>query len=344
MEKANLDWSNLPFGYMKTDFHLEYYYKNGKWSEAKVVEKDTIELSMAATSLHYGQEAFEGLKAYEHKDGSVSLFRPEENARRLQKSAEKLIMVAPPEELFLEAMEKIVQLNKRFVPPYGTGAALYIRPLLIGISGMLGVQPSNEYLFLVFASPVGPYFKEGLKPLKFKIEEKMKRAAPGGTGDVKVGGNYAASLRVSRAARAEGFKEVIYTDAETNQYLDESGPANFFAISKDGTAYITPKSETILPSITNKCLMYLAEHDLGLRVENRPVKVDEIFDFSEAGCCGTAAVITPIESLSFRDDTIVYAKDGKVGPVSQRLYDRLTGMQVGDVEDKFGWSRKVKLD
>ncbi len=342
MDKANLDWSNLPFGYVKTDFHVESYYKDGKWSSLQTMEKDTIELSMAATCLHYGQEAFEGLKVFEHKDGTVSVFRVDENALRLQRSARKLVMQEVPQDLFIEAVEKVVQLNKRFIPPYGTGATLYIRPLLLGISGRLGVQPSEEYLFLVFASPVGPYFKEGLKPLKFKIEEKMKRAAPGGTGDVKVGGNYAASLRVTRQAQKEGFKEVVYLDAATNQYLDESGPANFFGITKDGK-YITPKSETILPSITNKSLMHLAEHDLGMTVENRPVRVEEIHHLAEAGCCGTAAVITPIKSLTYQGETITYCETDEVGPYSKKLYDLLTSIQVGDVPDKYGWNRKIDI-
>lgn len=343
MDKANLDWGNLPFGYIKTDFHVEYYFKDGKWSDAKTVEKDTIEISMASTCLHYGQEAFEGLKAYTHKDGKVTVFRVEENARRLQNSAKKLLMEPVPEEIFIEAVEKVVQLNKRFIPPYGKGAALYIRPLLLGISGMLGVQPSKEYLFLVFASPVGPYFREGLKPTKFYIEEEMKRAAPGGTGDVKVGGNYAASLRVTQKAHEMGYKEVLYLDAKENLYLEESGPANFFGITKDNK-YITPKSETILPSITNKSLMAIAGQELNLTVEQRPVKVTEIFDFTEAGCCGTAAVISPIKSITYRDRTVTYCEGDEVGPVSRKLYDTLTALQVGDYPDNFGWNHEIKID
>ena len=342
MEKVNLDWSKLPFGYMKTDAHLEYYFKDGKWSEGKVVEKDTIEISMAASCLHYGQEAFEGMKAYEHKDGTVSLFRPDENARRLQSSARKLLMQEVPEDLFIEAVERTVRANRRFIPPYGTGASLYIRPLLIGITGLLGVKPADEYLFLVFASPVGPYFKEGIKPLKFRIEEKMKRAAVGGTGDVKVGGNYAASLRVTKKAHDEGYTEVIYLDNEKSEYLDESGPANFFGISKDNK-YITPKSDTILPSITNKSLMTLAE-DLGMGVERRQVHVKEIFDFDEAGCCGTAAVISPIKSLVFQGKTKLYCETDEPGPKSMGLYHLLTSIQNGDAEDKHGWNHIVKMD
>lgn len=343
MERTNLDWGNLPFGYMKTDYHLEYYFKDGKWSEAKIVEKDTIELSMAASCLHYGQEAFEGLKAHQHKDGKVTVFRPDENGRRIIRSAKKILMAEPPLELFLDAVQKIVQLNKRFIPPYGSGASLYLRPLLIGTTGLLGVKPADEYLFLMFASPVGPYFKEGLKPISLYVEEEMKRAAPGGTGDVKVGGNYAASLRVSKKVRDLGYKEVLYLDAVENEYVDESGPANFFGISKDGN-YITPASESILPSITNMSLMILAKEEFGIEVEKRPVHVDEVFNFTEAGCCGTAAVITPVKSITYRERTVTFTESDEAGPVSQKLYNKLTGIQKGEEEDKFNWNMEIKLD
>ncbi len=340
--KANLDWKNLTFGYNPTDCHLEYYFKDGKWSEAKVVEEDILHLNMSSTCLHYGQEAFEGLKAFEHKDGKVTVFRPEENARRMIKSAEKILMEPFPEEMFLDAVQKVVQLNKKYIPPYGQGASLYIRPLLIGISGLLGVSPSSEYLFVVFVSPVGPYFKGGMKPIDLCVEEEMKRAAPGGTGDVKVGGNYAASLRVSKKVRDMGYKEVLYLDALQNRYLDESGPANFFGITKD-YKYVTPQSESILPSITNKSLMELAEKELGLTVEQRPVDVEEIFGFTEAGCCGTAAVITPVRSITYRDKKASYT-DTEPGPVAQKLYNKLTAIQLGDEEDKYGWNMEVRVD
>jgi len=342
LERANLDWPNLHFGYTPTDYHLECYYKDGKWSETKVVQKDTVELSMAASCLHYGQEAFEGLKIFEHKDGTVSSFRPEENARRMIRSAEKLLMAPPPEELFLSMVEKVVQLNKRYIPPYGSGAALYVRPLLIGTSGLLGVKPATEYLLLMFATPVGPYFKGGLKPIKLFVEREMKRAAPGGTGDVKVGGNYAASLRVSKKVRDLGYNEVLYLDAVEDEFVDESGPANFFGITKDNK-YVTPDSESILPSITNMSLMVLAEKELGLSVEKRPVHVGEVFDFTEAGCCGTAAIITPVKSITYRGRTITYTDKDEAGPVSQNLYDKLTAIQLGDEEDKFGWNYKIDL-
>lgn len=341
MGKANLDWSNLTFAYTPTNCHLEYYYKNGQWSEAKIVEQDTISLPIAATCLHYGQEAFEGLKAFEHKDGSVSVFRPEENARRMISSAQRLLMAEPPEELFLSAVEKIVKLNKEFIPPYGSGAALYIRPLLIGISGILGVKRSEEYLFLVFASPVGPYFKEGLKPITLYVEEKLKRAAPGGTGNVKVGGNYAASLIVSKKVKEMGYNEVLYLDAVHNKYIDESGPANFFGITED-KKYITPESESILPSITNKSLMVLAG-ELGLNVEQRPMPVDEIFNLKEAGCCGTAAVITPVKSITYRDKTVTYIEGDQIGEYSLQLYNKLRAIQLGEEADIHGWNYKIEL-
>jgi len=343
MEKANLDWKNLPFAYMKTDSHLEYRFENGKWSSAKIVEKDTIELNMSASCLHYGQEAFEGLKAHQHKDGKVTVFRPDENGKRMIKSAKKILMAEPPVELFLEAVEKIVQLNQRFIPPYGMGASLYLRPLLIGTTGLLGVKPASEYMFLLFAAPVGPYFKEGLKPIELCVEEDMKRAAPGGTGDVKVGGNYAASLRVSKKVRDMGYQEVLYLDAVDKEFIDESGPANFFGITKESN-YVTPNSESILPSITNMSLMTLAKEEFGMTVEKRPVNVNEVFDFREAGCCGTAAVITPVKSITYRDRTITYTETDEAGPVTQKLYNKLTGIQVGDEEDQFGWNMEIKLD
>ncbi|MCB0282890.1 MAG: branched-chain amino acid aminotransferase, partial [Calditrichaeota bacterium] len=274
MGKANLNWKELSFGYMKTNCHLEYYFKDGKWSDAKIVEDDKITLSMASTCLHYGQECFEGLKVFEDKNGNALLFRGEQNAQRMIRSAKKLLMEPVPEEMFLDAIHTLVKLNKEFIPPYGSGSSLYIRPLLIGVSGMIGVKPSQEYLFLVFCSPVGPYFKSGLKPIRLMVEESMDRAAPDGIGDVKAGGNYAAGLRASKKAHDNGFSEVLYLDAKHKKYIDESGPANFFAISHDGK-YITPKSNSILASITNDSLMILAE-DMGLEVEKRKVSIDEL--------------------------------------------------------------------
>ncbi len=342
MERANLDWENLTFQYVKTDYHLEYYFKDGKWSEAKIVEGDTIQLHMAATALHYGQECFEGLKAFEQADGTISVFRPEENAKRMINSAQKILMEPFPEDKFLEAVTKVVQLNRRFIPPYGTGASLYIRPLLLGTSGIVGVKPSHEYVFLIFVTPVGPYFKGGLKPIRLMVIEDIDRAAPFGTGDVKVGGNYAAGMRATKKAKEHGFDEVLYLDARHKKYIDESGPANFFGITKDNK-YVTPKSTSILPSITNKSLQVIAQ-DLGMTVERRPVDVEEIFDFKEAGCCGTAAVISPVKSITYRDREAVYLQDDQVGEVCHKLYDQLRGIQLGTVEDKYGWNFKIPMD
>jgi branched-chain amino acid aminotransferase len=341
VERANLDWSNLTFSYTDTGKHLEYYYKNGKWQPVKVVNKSTIELSIAATCLHYGQAAFEGLKVFEQKDGTISCFRPEENAKRIYKSSEKILMQPPPQEIFLEAVEKITQLNKEYIPPYGSGAALYIRPLMIGISGLIGVKPAQDYLFLVFATPVGPYFKEGLKPITLCVEEEMKRAAKGGTGDVKVGGNYAASLRVTQKVRDLGYNEVLYLDSVESKYLDESGPANFFGITKDNK-YVTPLSSSILPSVTNMSLMQIAK-DMGMEVERRPVEVTEIETFSEAGCCGTAAVITPVKSITYRGNTVTYCKDNQPGSKTKLLYDRLTQIQLSQIEDTHHWNYKINI-
>ncbi len=344
MERANLDWGNLIFSYTKTDCHLEYTFSDGNWDDGVVKEKDRLDLSIAATCLHYGQECFEGVKVFEHKDGKVSVFRVEENARRMIRSAKKIKMAPFPEEKFIDAVKRIVRLNKRFIPPYGTGASLYVRPLLIGTSPRLGVQPAEEYKFIIYVTPVGPYFKEGLKPIKLYAEESMDRAAPDGVGDVKVGGNYAASLRVSDKVKSMGYKEVLYLDAKTKKYIDESGPANFFGITKD-EKYVTPQSPSILPSITNNSLMKLAENNLALTVEQRPVRVEEIFDFTEAGCCGTAAIITPVFSITYRDKTATYLKEGEAsGPVSHKLYSTLTGIQLGDIEDKYGWNTIIGID
>lgn len=342
MERANLDWGKLSFGYMKTDFHVEYRFSNGKWDAGREVADDQINLNIAATCLHYGQQAFEGLKAFEHKDGRVSVFRVEENARRMINSAEKILMAPVPEEIFIAAVERVVRLNRRFIPPYGRGASLYVRPLLIGTSGLVGVKPASEYLFMIFVTPVGPYFKTGLKPIRLYVEESMDRAAPDGVGDVKVGGNYAASLRVSKKARDLGYNEVLYLDARHKRYLDESGPANFFGITED-RRYVTPNSNSILPSITNKSLQVLAEKELNMKVEKRQVDVEEIFTFKEAGCCGTAAVITPVKSITYRDKTVTYAQNDQVGEICQTLYDTLTGIQLGDREDKYGWNHEIKF-
>jgi branched-chain amino acid aminotransferase len=261
----------------------------------------------------------------------------------MKNSAHKVLMQPLPEEHFIGAVEKLVKLNKRYIPPYGSGAALYIRPLLIGISGVIGVKASDDYLFAIFCTPVGPYFKSGIKPIRLYVEESMDRAAPDGVGDVKVGGNYAASLRVSKKARDLGYNEVLYLDAREKKYIDESGPANFFGITADNR-YITPDSHSILPSITNKSLMTLADKELGMKVEKRPVDIQEIHSFKEAGCCGTAAVITPVKSITYREETVTYCDTDEPGEQTMKLYNKLTGIQKGTEEDTFGWNHTISVE
>jgi branched-chain amino acid aminotransferase len=342
VSRADLDWSNLTFGYMKTDYHVRYVWRDGVWGGPEVSESDQLSMSVAATCLHYGQQAFEGLKVFEHADGRPHVFRIEENARRMIASANKILMAPVPEEMFIEAVFRCVQLNRRFIPPHGTGASMYVRPLLIGTGPQVGVKPAEEYTFVVLVMPVGPYFKSGFKPVDLIVEEEYVRAAPGGVGDVKVGGNYAAGMRASKRAKEAGFTEVLYLDATEKRYIDESGPANFFGITADDR-YVTPDSDSILPSITNMSLRTLAR-DLGMGVERRPVAVDELAGFVEAGCCGTAAVITPVGRIVFRDEEIVYSRDGQPGPRCKELYETLQGIQDGTLPDRHGWNRAIPED
>lgn len=334
----DLDWKNLGFGIMKTDYNVRTVFKNGSWGELEVHTEDTMPIHIGATCLHYGQESFEGLKAYTGADGKIRLFRTRDNARRMETSARGILLEPVPHELFVEAVEKVVDLNRRWVPPYGTGASLYIRPLLIGTGAEVGVRPAREYTFLVFVMPVGPYFKAGFKPVDMLICRDHDRAAPLGTGHLKVGGNYAASMNSIAEAHEKGFATAMYLDAREKKYIDECGPANFFGIRNN--TYITPKSHSILPSITNKSLQQLAEH-LGMKVEVRPVPVDELAEFEEAGACGTAAVITPIHRIvdPERSEPYVYGSADVPGPVTRKLYETLTGIQVGDIEDPFDWVR-----
>jgi branched-chain amino acid aminotransferase len=331
-----LDWKNLGFGIMKTDYNVRCVFKDGKWGKLEVSSDDYIPIHIGATCLHYGQESFEGLKAFTGKDGRIRLFRHGENARRMIESAKGIKLAQVPVELFKEAVEKVVQLNKRFVPPYGTGASLYIRPLLIGTGPEVGVKPASEYTFLIFVMPVGPYFKAGFKPVNMMICRDHDRAAPLGTGHLKVGGNYAASMNSIAIAHQGGFATAMYLDAKEKKYIDECGPANFFGI-KDNT-YITPESNSILPSITNRSLQDLARQ-MGMKVEVRPVPVEELGSFEEAGACGTAAVISPIGKVVDVDKEITYSfGDGILpGPVSTKLYEALQGIQNGDLDDSFGW-------
>ncbi|MCX6240296.1 MAG: branched-chain amino acid aminotransferase [Bacteroidetes bacterium] len=335
------DWKNLPFGYFKTDYNVRSNWKDGKWSPLEVTDSEYINMHMAATCLHYGQEAFEGLKAFTGVDGKIRIFRLEENCKRINNSAVGLIMPEIPLEMFREAVVKVVQLNKKYIPPYGEGASLYIRPLLIGTGPEVGVKPAREYMFLIFVGPVGPYFKEGFNPVKMQIVRDYDRAAPLGTGHIKVGGNYAASLRAGVRAHAEGFASCIFLDAKEKKYIDEAGPANFFGIK--GNTYITPNSHSILPSITNMSLRTIAQ-DIGMLVELRPVSVEELAEFDEVGACGTAAVISPIGSIHDRDTEKVfqYCKDGKAGQVCLKLYTILRDIQDGKAADKYGWITVVE--
>ena len=331
-----INWADLSFGYMKTDFNVRSYFKDGKWSEPQVETSEFLDIHMAATCLHYGQEAFEGLKAFRGKDGKIRIFRMRENALRLQSSCRGIMMAELPVELFEEMVTLAIKKNARFVPPYESGASLYIRPLLIGTSALVGVKPASEYTFLIFVTPVGPYFKEGFKPTPMVIMRDYDRAAPLGTGTYTVGGNYAASLLSGSKAHQMGYSAVLYLDAKEKKYLDECGPANFFGIKNN--TYITPKSESILPSITNKSLIQLAE-DEGLKVERRPVPVEELATFEEAGACGTAAVISPILRIDDVNEnkSYVISKDGKPGPISEKLYKKLRAIQYGDEPDVHGW-------
>lgn len=338
----NIDWKSLPFGYTKTKYNIRCTYKDGKWGEIEISDSEYINIHMAATCLHYGQEAFEGLKAYRGQDGKVRLFRWRENAKRLQDSADGIMMAPVPEDLFYEVITTAIRKNQAFIPPYGQGAALYIRPFLFGSGAEVGVKPATEYTFIVFVSPVGPYFKEGFKPVSMLMSQKYDRAAPNGTGHIKVGGNYAASLRALDMAKKEGYASMLFLDSKENKYIDECGPANFFAI-KDNT-YVTPESHSILPSITNKSLIEVAK-SLGMKAERRRVSKEELGTFEEAGACGTAAVISPIGRIVEYETgkEYIYSTDGKPGPKSVELYNKLTALQLGDITDEFGWTEVVEL-
>jgi len=332
----NIDWGSLPFGYRKTDYNLRCYYRNGKWGEIELSSSEYIPMHIAATSIHYGQEAFEGLKAFQGKDGKVRVFRWKDNSERMRKSAKGILMAEVPEDLFGTMMKKAIELNRRFVPPYGTGASLYIRPLLIGTGAEVGVKPADEYMFMIFVTPVGPYFKEGFNPVDILITPNIDRAAPLGTGHIKVGGNYAGSLTALKLAHDKGYASAMFLDAKEKKYIDEAGPANFFGIKNN--TYITPASESILPSITNKSLQEIAR-SIGMNVEVRPVPIEELSTFEEAGACGTAAVISPIRKVVNNNtgEEIDICPDCKPGKMSRLLYDKLIAIQNGDAPDEFGW-------
>ena len=333
---SKIDWANLSFSYIKTDYNVRSYFRDGQWSELEETTSEALTIHMAATCVHYGQQAFEGLKAFKGKDGKIRIFRMDENAKRLQSSANGILMQPVPTELFNKAVVRAVELNLDYVPPYESGAALYIRPLLIGSGPKVGVSPSDEYTFVVFVTPVGPYFKEGFKPTKQMISRNFDRAAPHGTGHLKVGGNYAASMSAGKLAHEGGYSSVLYLDSKEHKYIDEAGPANFFAIK--GNKYITPKSDSILPSITNMSLIQLAK-DMGLEIERRRVALEELAEFDEVGACGTAAVISPIGEIDDIDENKSYqfGDPNVAGPICEKLYHKLRGIQYGDEPDTHGW-------
>ena len=339
MTKKNLEWGKLSFSYTKTNKMYVSYFKDGKWDEGKLVSEDTLVISASSTALHYGQQCFEGLKAYENKNGKVQLFRPDLNAERMQDSCRRLLMAEVPTDKFIDACKQVIKANEDFVPPYGSGATLYLRPFVIGVGDNLGVRPASEYLFCVLCSPVGAYFKGGVTPVNFVITD-YDRAAPNGTGGVKVGGNYAASLLAHKEAVDAGFAECIYLDPATHTKIEEVGAANFFGITKDNK-FVTPKSPSVLPSITRRSLMYVAEHYLNMGVEERDVFIDKIDEFVEAGACGTAAVISPIGGIEYKGKMHVFHDLKEVGPITKKLYDTLVGIQFGDVEAPKGWILEV---
>jgi branched-chain amino acid aminotransferase len=334
--ETTIDWRNLGFGYLKTDYNIRCTFKNGAWGDLEVSDSEMVTMHIAATCIHYGQESFEGLKAFRGKDGKIRVFRMDENAKRMQDSSVGTMMAILPIEKFEEAVVKAVKLNERFVPPYESGASLYIRPFLFGTGAQVGVKPANEYMFILFVTPVGPYFKGGFQTTPFVIMREFDRSAPLGMGKFKVGGNYAASLVAGEKAHELGYSNVFYLDASEKKYIDECGAANFFGIK--GNSYITPKSSSILPSITNKSLMTLAE-EMGMKVERRKIPVEELATFEEAGACGTAAVISPIERIDDYDMKIsyIFSHDGKPGKVSEKLYKKLLAIQYGDEPDTHGW-------
>lgn len=339
--KVNIDWSNLSFSYMKTDFRYIARWKDGKWDEGKLVEDNMLTISEASTALHYGQQCFEGLKAYRTRSGKIQLFRPDENGKRMQRSCEKLLMPTFPVERFIDACKQVVKANEAYVPPYGTGATLYLRPLIIGVGDNIGVKPAPEYIFCLFCVPVGPYFKGGLNPVNFIISETFDRAAPYGTGGAKVGGNYAASLVAHKKAVEAGFADCIYLDPKTHTKIEEVGAANFFGITYDNK-FITPISESILPSITKYSLLHIAKEYMNMETIEGDVYVDDLDQFKEAGACGTAAVITPIGGIEYKGKLHVFHSETEVGPITRQLYDTLYGIQFGEVKAPKGWIYEVE--
>lgn len=341
MEKKNIDWSSLGFGYIKTDKRFVANYKDGAWDNGTLTEDDKVVINECAGVLQYAQTCFEGLKAYTTEDGHIVMFRPDLNAARMKDSCERLEMPVYPEDKWVEAVAKTVEANAAWVPPFGSGATLYVRPYMFGSNPVIGVKPADEYQFRVLTTPVGPYFKGGAKPITIKVSD-FDRAAPHGTGHIKAGLNYAMSLHAIMTAHEEGYAENMYLDPATRTKVEETGGANFIFITKDGK-FVTPKSNSILPSITRRSLMVVAKEYLGLEVEEREVLFDEVKDFAECGLCGTAAVISPVGKINDHGKEICFPSGmEKMGPVIQKLYDTLTGIQWGKLPDKYGWTVPVE--
>ncbi|MBD1551016.1 branched-chain amino acid aminotransferase [Pseudomonas typographi] len=339
MGNESINWDKLGFDYIKTDLRYLSYWRDGAWQEGVLTEDNQLHISEGSTALHYGQQCFEGLKAYRAKDGSINLFRPDQNAQRMQRSCNRLLMPQVPTDMFVEACKQVAAANERFIPPYGTGGALYLRPFVIGVGDNIGVRTAPEFIFSVFCVPVGPYFKGGMKPHNFVISG-YDRAAPNGTGAAKVGGNYAASLMPGAEAKQAHFADCIYLDPATHSKIEEVGSANFFGITAN-QEFVTPKSSSVLPGITRLSLIELAQSRLGLTVIEGDVLINDLGRFVEAGACGTAAVITPIGGIQYEGKLHVFHSETEVGPVTQKLYDELTGIQFSDIEGPAGWVVKV---
>lgn len=341
MEKKNLDWSSLGFGYIQTDKRYVSNYKNGSWDEGTLTSDATITINECAGVLQYAQTVFEGMKAYTTEKGQIVVFRPDLNAERMVNSAKRLEMPPFPQDLFVDAVKQVVKANEGYVPPYGSGATLYIRPYMFGSDAVIGVKPANEYQFRIFCTPVGPYFKGGAKPITIRVSD-YDRAAPNGTGHIKAGLNYAMSLHAIVEAHEQGYAENMYLDSATRTKVEETGGANFLFVTKDGKV-VTPKSSTILPSITRRSLVYVAKEYLGLEVEERPVYFDEVKDFAECGLCGTAAVISPVGKIVDHGKEICLPSGmDEMGPVTKKLYETLTGIQMGRIEAPKGWIQVIE--
>ena len=340
MEKKNIDWGSLGFNYVDTDKRFVANYKNGAWDEGALVDDPMITMSECACVLQYAQTCFEGMKAYTTEDGRIVTFRPDLNAQRMEDSCRRLEMPVYPQDKFVEAVVETVKANAAYVPPYGSGATLYIRPFMFGIDSIIGVKPANEYQFRVFTTPVGPYFKGGVKPITIRVSD-VDRAAPHGTGDIKAGLNYAMSLHNIVDAHNKGYDENMYLDPGSRTYVEETGGANFLFVTKDGKV-VTPKSGSILPSITRRSLMVVAKDYLGLEVEERPIAKEELKDFAECGLCGTAAVISPVGKIVDHDEEICLPSGMEdMGPVTKKLYETLTGIQMGRIEAPEGWIKEI---